>query len=263
MKRLTTIFSNTSQQGFSLIELAIVITIGGIIAIGLLTLGNIQFERTKIERTNARLDVIESALLSYVTQEGKLPCPAHLNAALNSSNYGIAEDCTAATIPANTGMISAGSGNEEVWIGAVPSRSLNLNDRFMVDGWNNRFSYAVVKAAASSNIHLYLTTATNGVITIGDWSDNQVTAATDNVVVGYVIISHGKDGGGSYSRVVTPSITSPTTPCAAGALDNENCNGDSIFRDIRINDSTVNADFFFDIIRWKPIHFLKELEVNP
>lgn len=256
-----------SQKGFSLLELAIVILIGATIAIGLLTLGNVQYERTKIDRTNARLDAIETAILAYATSQKKLPCPAHYNSELNSATYGISEDCSATSVPAGSGMVSSGTGNEEVWRGAVPVRSLNLDDRFMVDGWNNRISYAVVKATSSSNLINYSTTATNGVITIEDWSGNQVTEPDINIVIGYVLISHGKDGAGSYSKVVTTSNTSPNTACVTSSLDNENCDADSstnsTYRDIRINDSSNISDFYFDIVRWKPLHFLVQLEVNP
>jgi len=258
------------QQGFSLLELAIVIAIGGVLTIGLLTLGNAQYEQTKYDRTKARMDVIENAILNYAERERTLPCPAPYNSALDSATFGISADCSAASVPAGSGMVSSGStgtGNEEVWRGAVPVRSLNLDDRFMFDGWNNRMSFAIVKGAATDNLTRYTTTDNDGVITIIDKNGNQITDANDNSVVGYVLISHGKDGAGSYAKVVTPAVTSPTTACTnASTLDGENCDADtateSEYRDMRVADSTNASNYFFDIVRWKPLHFFVKAEVN-
>jgi len=69
-------------QGFSLIELAIVLFVIGLLIGGLLPSLSVQFEQQNIKLTNQRLQEIKEALLGYVIVNSisngkiKFPCPA-------------------------------------------------------------------------------------------------------------------------------------------------------------------------------------------
>src|SRR4051812_35690135 len=65
-----------AQRGFSLVEIAIVLVVVGLLVSGgLLGLAPV-LAGNKISQTNAQMDRIEQALVLYVIQNGCLPCPA-------------------------------------------------------------------------------------------------------------------------------------------------------------------------------------------
>lgn len=66
----------TKNQGFTLIELAIVLAIIGLLALGaVLGLNNLR-ENAKVQEDKQQLKDIKSALLAFVTINNYLPCPA-------------------------------------------------------------------------------------------------------------------------------------------------------------------------------------------
>ena len=112
----------------------------------------------------------------------------------------------------------------------------------MYDGWQNRFSFAVVKelAFSASNFSDYSTGVTTGVIQILDNDGTQITDVNADTVVAYAIISHGKDKKGAVTRA--GSVAVPCGTPGVDELDADNCdNADAIFRDSRIADSTSTA----------------------
>ena len=139
----------------------------------------------------------------------------------------------------------------------MPTRSLNLPDNYMYDGWLDRFSYAVIAdlAVSSGMFNDYSTSTTTGVIQILDANGTQVTDTASDTVVAYAIISHGKDTKGAITRAGQMPIV-----CGATTKDDENCDGDDVFVDARIADSTIPANYYDDIVRWKVRHFMAPLK---
>jgi hypothetical protein len=109
-----------------------------------------------------------------------------------------------------------------------------------------RLSLAQVSGTALS---AYTTTATNNVIQVLDANGNQVMSASTTAVTAFAVISHGKDGRGATNRKALL-----VNACDAAAKDGENCDGDVTVRDMRIMDSTVLANYYFDYVRWLPLH---------
>lgn len=233
-------------------EMAIVLAIVGMVAGGVLSIGSAKHEGAKFDLTKSRLDAIEAAIKRHAYAGGFLPCPADPTALPSSASYGAAADCGSAP-PA--GITSAGSGANEIWIGTIPIRALNLPDSAMYDGWQNRFTYAVVNdlAANPTSFSDYTASATTGVLQMLDFNGTQVTDATTDTVVAYAIVSHGKDKKGAITRAGTLPVA-----CDITAKDGENCDGDAVFRDSRVVDSRASsANYYDDIIRWKTKHFMQ------
>lgn len=105
------------NQGFSLIELVIVLIVIGLLIGGLLPPLSVQFEQQNIKLTNQRLQEIKEALLGYAILENKreLPCPAGNEEGFQDNGY-----C-----------------NKE---GYLPWADLGIVGR---DGWGNIFRYRV------------------------------------------------------------------------------------------------------------------------
>lgn len=64
------------NQGFSLIEMAVVLVIIGILIGGMLTVMAEQTNRQRIQLTQQRLEEIKGALLGFAIFNRRLPCPA-------------------------------------------------------------------------------------------------------------------------------------------------------------------------------------------
>lgn len=227
------------RNGFTLIELSIVITIIALLMVGLLKFLGTLDTSGSYRQTEAQLDHIQEAMALFYKVNGRLPCPATRTAAVSTAAYGIETDCTAA---APAGTVDATATTEDVRIGVIPTRSLNLPDKILTDQWGNRITYAVMKDMGASTTSY---TASAGEITVNDSGGNALSNPASSVA--YVLISHGKDGRGSWLR------TGAAHPIACGSttMDSDNCDDDTTFIDTWLYDGDVAASYYDDIIRWQ------------
>jgi prepilin-type N-terminal cleavage/methylation domain-containing protein len=128
-----------SQEGFSLIEIAIVL---GILAL-LLTLftgmSTNLISQHRRELTRTRLANIDTALTLFVSQYKRLPCPADGKLASSDPNAG-QENPPPPALPASQPS-NCGANNQKD--GVVPWRALGLTASDIEDGWGGRFTYRV------------------------------------------------------------------------------------------------------------------------
>lgn len=233
--------------GFSLIELAIITTI-----IGLLLSAGLQTYRTymvvKVKNdTDVRRGLVEEALARHLFNFGFLPCPAPPQQPPSNANAGKANCATATAVgacsaaAASLGICiadttSATSGRhstcnpgaltvkDRVIIGTIPYIDLGLSVKDSLDGWGNRMTYAVSQ---------YLTSAATynescGAITLQTWNTTTGLPSTSfyNGTASahlFVLLSHGATGAGAYSYY------GQRKACVAGTRDNENCDNDATF----------------------------------
>ncbi|HUW25479.1 MAG TPA: prepilin-type N-terminal cleavage/methylation domain-containing protein [Gallionella sp.] len=64
------------QPGFTLVEMAIVLAIVGLLLGGLIPTLSAQMESQRINETRKQLDEIQQALMGFAIINGRLPCPA-------------------------------------------------------------------------------------------------------------------------------------------------------------------------------------------
>ena len=252
--------NNHKTSGFTLLEMAVVLAILSSVIAGVLSLGNAKHEQNKHKLTAHRLNVMEQRLAYLASEADIIPCPAIINAAIGSADFGAETDCTIATVAGVTSRGGASLSSEEVRIGAVPIRALNLPDVYMFDGWNNRFIYIMTAqmADAGTGVSGHTTANTDNVILIRDKNGNQIPENTADTVIAYAIVSHGKDGEGAYNKAGTVQES-----CDFSNLDGENCDynagdNDATFRDTAIVDSVVSTDYYDDIMRWKLSRYLEK-----
>lgn len=136
------------QQGFSLLELSLVMIILSFVVSALLTLGTNQGVGARIELTNQRMDKIEEAIGLFLLQNNRLPCPAEGYLPPTDADYGreSTASCTATLLNMDDSMEPSGgdtSDLNDIHVGTVPVVSLGLSDEYMLDGWNRRFTYVV------------------------------------------------------------------------------------------------------------------------
>ncbi len=117
----------TGQRGFTLVELAIVILIMGLILGGLAMPLAVQRENARLEAAEAQADRIRDALMGFALVNGFLPCPA---------------------TPSSNGLAAVAGGGCVRQHGFVPASTLGLNgtrndDNLLLDPWASAFRYSV------------------------------------------------------------------------------------------------------------------------
>ncbi len=256
-----------STAGFTLVEAALVILVGGALltVISSYILNILQKEQIAV--TQYRITAIQQALSVYLTENGAYPCPASLTEPIDTSSvingdtitYGMDvtvgygplspnyQNCSHAS-PAESGTYRVGaSGSLPIRIGTVPVRNIGLPDEYMNDGWNDRFVYAVTEIQASGRISGGYTPY-NGAIGINDQNGNAIVSqgsAPQPNAAHYILISPGPDHNGAFTA------EGGQVPCNAAEPDHVNCptfpNPNGIFLQEPTTGGNV-ANLFNDII---------------
>ena len=270
-----------SRRGFSLVELAIVITIIGVLMLATLGMGAGQMEIAKIKATQDKLSKIQVAMKAYFLTKGALPCPA--NGALGTSdpNYGYGTNGPVGTGGVKTCAVTSIAVNPApgaIYRGVVPVKDLGLSDEFMFDSWGNRISYAAsnycVNPGSWSSNHKYKCAkyGTNGKIAdensdgsniqLQDLSGTTLTNGNARGLAAYILISHGKNGVGAFAKIPSTSRvpSTSTTSIKEKANAHVNTSGgdssggeayDSVYVDGAINDGSNETKYFDDIVLWQ------------
>ncbi len=136
----------TSDRGFTLIEMAIVLLILGL-ALGMVlnvTSGMRDAQNRQLVRT--QLDTLETALANFVAVNKRLPCPANGLLASGTANAGIE---TLSPGPPPAALPPKGTCNPASQInGVIPWVSLGLTESDATDPWLGRMTYRVDPALA-------------------------------------------------------------------------------------------------------------------
>ena len=124
-----------TQTGFSLLELAIVLLIVGLLLGGLIMPLSARMDQQKIDTTRAQLEQVRQALVGYALARDALPCPA---------------------TPASSGLASATALGCTRQHGFVPAVTLGLTgtlnqDKLLVDAWGSPIRYSVTNSDANAN----------------------------------------------------------------------------------------------------------------
>lgn len=141
-------------RGFTLVEMAVVLVIVGLMLGGLFIPLSAQLDMRNYNDTNKKLDDIKQALIGYAMINGRLPCPA-----TNTSN-GIES-------PVGGGVCTTPDASNKVYLGYLPAATLGIypqdSSGFAVDGWGgnsiNRIRYAVSMTTVGVTTNPFTTTS--------------------------------------------------------------------------------------------------------
>lgn len=159
-----------AQSGFSLVEMAIVLTIVALLLGSLLPIISSQIEQQRRNETRKYMDEVRDALLGYAIANKRLPCP-------DTNSDGTAEAiCTTAAQQ----------------VGTLPYKDLGVADK---DAYGSVLVYAVTKAFTDSST-ITLNPPTPGIIRI--CTTAACTANLTNNAVA-VIVSRGANWAGTPS----------------------------------------------------------------
>ncbi|MHB1205044.1 MAG: type II secretion system protein, partial [Rhodospirillaceae bacterium] len=180
-------------RGFTLIEIAIVMVVIGLVLSGGLMAVAPVLQSSKFSDTNAKLDRIEQALTLYVIRYGCLPCPAAANepaAATYTPGQAVAGSAAYRSGCGTTcNFPVAGAAGTE---GAVPWVNLGLSEGDVADGWGMRIGYSVSAGleVANSMVRTPPATYPAGGITVNNLAAVEQTGGAGNRAA-YVLLSHG------------------------------------------------------------------------
>lgn len=225
-------------NGFTLVEVAIVIVVISLLLGGMLYPLSQQRFDYKNAQTRTQLGEIKEALYGYAIQNRRLPCPDRTAGA--GSNDGIADAC-------------AGPANAE---GNLPWATLGLRSG---DDWGgNRFRYRVATAVTQVPV-LPATNHCAPAFTPGNdlrvFSTCTPTCLTANQLhaprtLAAVVLSHGKNGRGAMN---SGNLFNPL-PITVDELENRDV--DDVFVDRRPTTDTRAPGQFDDLVDYLPVTLL-------
>jgi prepilin-type N-terminal cleavage/methylation domain-containing protein len=216
---------NLRTWGFTLVELAVVLAIIGLVLGALMVPLSTQIDQNRINETQKQLDVIREALLGFAVANGRLPCPA---------TPGTANTVAGAGTEARAAGACTLAGSE----GVLPWATLGISE---TDAWQGRFTYRVTPAFADDAPAGALSTFTltdNGNITI---NNGTVDIAT---LIPAVVVSHGKNGAGAYR-------TDGTRVTVGAGDEAKNTDADGLFI------SKIPMTDYDDQVVWVSLNVLK------
>lgn len=193
---------NKPATGFTLIELAIVLAVVGLVIGGLLIPLGMQIEQHKIRETQKALEEIKEALvgyaLSHVAADGKpyLPCP-------DADGDGLEDARVTGVCPS--------------FEGRVPRATLGTA---RTDGWGRQFRYRVEPSFSNNLTGFVLNTSPSPSLKVCSSSAACSTTVIANGLPA-VIVSHGRNGYGA--RDDQGSVVA--VPAAVSTDEMENING--------------------------------------
>lgn len=249
-----------SSQGFTLIELAIVLLVVAIILGYTVAMFPIQQELRAYRAADAEMERITDALYAFARVNGYLPCPATI-----ATNGFQCRDGDATL----DGGCEAPSGNNAVpcdaWFGFVPGKELGLDGSYsavnglMLDPWGQPYRYQVAEGDSDGDGSDDFV-QTNGMqaATIANLAPNLVVCNVDPSP-GVANADLSNCGGGNPSIVAQnlPAVVLSTGKDTAGDvattswIQRENLdNGvvDRVFVQVPFNDAAGTE--FDDLVKW-------------
>jgi len=259
---------------FTLIELSMVVMVASLMTAGYLRYATVRKDTDSVTATNTSLDVIETALQNYRNTYGRLPCPSDLTLAENTANFGIEAankgSCRGGTPAANFVNSAADpdaaqalytSENtspyaiaNQVVVGAVPTKTLMLPDKYAYDSWGRKIFYSVDIRSTGNGAFLAYNSSNSiiGAIAVKNTaSDTLANALTYKAI--YALTSPGKNGHGGYVRNFgATSVLFDYGSTDADEQKNCHCNSSAAataFDRIFVQKNKTNT--FDDIVRYK------------
>jgi prepilin-type N-terminal cleavage/methylation domain-containing protein len=217
--------SNSSHEaGFSLLELAIVLVILGLIGGASLPLLTAHISRVAIVKTRSNQDYALSAIAAYVEKNNRFPCPA--DPQVTGPGYGVAQnECRGQKAQ-----------------GILPFKSLGMSEAFAKDGFKRLMTYVVDPDLTKKGIDIKI--EKGGTLTVKQEGGESVLAPPQKEggspnCVALILISHGESGIGAFmgNGQATKMMGDSASP-----HKKENYDGNFVF---------VESSQTDDILRWE------------
>jgi prepilin-type N-terminal cleavage/methylation domain-containing protein len=249
------------QRAFTLVEMAIVLAIIGLLLGSLMYTLSAQMDQRARETTQRTLEQAREALLGFAIANGRLPCPANgLTTGVEAPAGG--GDCSSYY----SGFLPA------VTLGFQPTDALG----FAVDAWGNRIRYAVARnlnaatcAGTSATPHFTVraTLRQNGMSCQPNMLELLVCRSTNtapapvpgNCGPASNTVTNANPSGTVVAIIFSPGKNYPSAPTAAAATaagrgdEAANLDGNSVFISHTPNPAGPAGGEFDDMMVWIPV----------
>ncbi len=218
--KLSPLRHRAHSAGFTLVEMAVVVTLIGILmALGLATATSVM-DSSRRATTKDRQDYVRDAFLAYFTVNHRFPCPDNGSNVGNTGRDGV-EDRTAGGATPNV-LVGC-----TVSLGTVPYQTLGISREKALDAYGNFITYRLDTAR---NWHLTATFQSSpgvprspcspaGIVGVPvGLSVFSAPAVVQMPAAVIVLISHGPNGKGAWNQGTTNASrnTLPTTSAEQG-----------------------------------------------
>jgi hypothetical protein len=196
----------------------------------------VQLDNAALRTTMERQSIIKDSLTAYLALNMRLPCPDTDFTALDGLENRVGDTTTVCASP--------GAGVTRAW-GLVPYATLGIPSEVATDGWSNLFTYAVSNTTGQNKEWTRTAFFYSG--NVGDLtvktrlqSSGPSSNLTTSAVV--VIVSHGKNAFGAYTKLGTRNELPPTNTDELDNTDGGVVSGNSIyFKRDKTDDEASNA----------------------
>ncbi|MES2636378.1 MAG: type II secretion system protein [Pseudomonadota bacterium] len=225
MKKSLPHFIKSNSQGFTLVEIAIVLIIFGLLIAAFITPLMAQRELQGRRETQALLNESKEALIGYAVVNRHLPCPD-----TKAVPNGIEERKPNGTCDKDQGTL--------------PWNTLGVEQ---LDAWQHFFHYRVdTTFSNSNNLELFTIDDATGSSTIQIKGENGALVSTDSRPVA-VVLSHGANGFGAINTTQTSPANQLSAP--SGLDEKENADGNTIYVS-RAPSAQGSVNEFDDMLIW-------------
>lgn len=217
-----TLAARPSEAGLNLITIAMIMLVVGLVVPPIMHLVSLErYQDRMIYNNLGQQSEIQTYLRDFVKENNRYPRPAPLTAGPGDVTYGNEMDVAAFAACSGWPMLAAGgcvagAAPNEVYIGAVPFRSMGIPEEVTIDIYGHKVLYAVTVAQTVS-------------YTDGDSAVQSAYLTPGGVRNGLnsqaVLISFGENGEGAYHKDGDLVRNCP----AAASNENENCDMDTVF----------------------------------
>lgn len=211
-KRKKHITKTTTEHGFTLIEMALVLAILGVVGVLYLQAGIAVSDQKNVNLAIKEMENIQLSIRDFVVRTHRLPCPSDFDDVYGQAKYGEEEKTTSSTTVECT--VDSEGTNNDPW-GYPPFRAFGLLESDVTDPWGTRYMYIINLDAAGYSVD-------NGDSFASPCNDgNYVAGADDNICNGYSL--GGLDfrkvpyGGGKFVdmldnySIIVENLDSPAT----------------------------------------------------
>ena len=216
------------QRGFTLIEIAVVLTIIALLSVGAIAALQLAMLRTRIAETHTALREAREAIVAFAVVNRSLPCPA-----------------ASATDGTEQSRISGNCADRR---GLLPWQTLGVRG---VDGWGNRLGYlaspGLVVAPGSG---ITLTGLGDIEISTRDATGTQVAMNTMSAVA-FALWSHGENGRGATTQASSLIADDSVTNADEKANSSQSGSGRALFTREGSISAAAEGGEFDDLVEWE------------